>query len=197
MAQNVSSALVLAQITGTVTDTFDLMSPTATFEILKSQALTNGTGNDQINYVWSDAHKIAIGGSKTYDLSGSDTGPHGNTLALTTLKVLAVRNVSPDNSSTAQVSITTNGIGFMTGTTPSIKVPAGDVLMMTNLRAGWTITNTSADTITVTNDDSFNGAWIEFMVAGVVTDESSSSSSLSSLSSSSSSSPSSSSSSSP
>ena len=187
-----SSARLSISVNGSVTQGYSLNNVSASFAISKDQNISNGSGNNALNTEFAADGKINAGGSVTFDISGTETGLFADTITMNYLKVLCVKNVSPDNGSEAQISISTNGIGFVADSSDIIRCPAGDVTLLTNLRGtGWTVTGASADTITLTNDDSGTGAWYEILLLGVTTEASSSSSSLSSLSSSSSSSPSS------
>jgi len=184
MGQNVTSASLRVTLSGTVTDTFDLWTPESSFTINQDSSLTNGEGSGEINFVWSKSGSMGASGANTIDLNGTEVDIYGNTLALDSLKVLIVRNTSTTGSS---LTITTNGIGFVSAGA-SVPLGAGDPFVTSNLTTGWAITAGSADTITITNDNAGNSASYEIMVAGVKIDASSSSSSFSSATSDSSSS---------
>jgi hypothetical protein len=178
--QNVTSANLRVTLSGTVTDTFDLWTPEASFTINQDTSFTNGEGSGQVNFVWSKSGSMGASGSNTIDLIGSEEDIYGNVMALASLKSLIIRNTSTTGS---QLNITTNGIGFVTGTSPSIPVTAGGVLVLTHVTTGWALSAGSADTIVITNANASNGATYEIMIAGVKVDASSSSSSYSSASS--------------
>jgi hypothetical protein len=185
--QSLSNAQYLIQLAGSVTDTVDLFTAGATFSCTQSTNITNGTTAEKVNIVYTRKGKIAIGGSVSIDLIGSVTDVYGDTVNMDALKILIVKNTSSDNGSTAAITLSTDGIGFISDSGATLNIPAYSAISLSNLNAGWTLTDESADTITLTNADAQNGAWFELIVAGVVTSvSSSSSSSLSSLSSSSS-----------
>jgi hypothetical protein len=169
-----------------VTTAYPLFTPEIPFSISQNETLSFGEGSDAITTVWAAKNNLGKSATRTYDLTEGITDVAGASLAFNTIKVLVLKNISDQFGSAAEITLSTNGIGFLSGTTPAISVPAGSSIMLSNLGSGWTINNGSADTLVLTNLDSGNGAWFELMVAGVIIDESSSSSSLSSESSSSS-----------
>jgi hypothetical protein len=185
MAQTLTNTSVSVSLYGSVTDKFDLHVPQSGFTITQGSSLANGTGDNQINYVWAKVGKMGSSGSNTIDLYGVESDIYGNLMVLNTLKVLVVKNTSTNPDS--ELRITTNGIGFIGGTTPYIPVEPGAFVNINSLLDGWDISPGTADTITITNTNSNDGATYEFMVGGVQIDASSSSSSYSSASSSSSS----------
>lgn len=186
--QSLSNAQYLIQLAGNVTNTVDLFTAGASFSCTHSASITNGVTAEKFNVVYTRKGKIAIGASVSIDLIGSVTDVYGDTVNMDALKVLIIKNTSDDNGSTAAITVSTDGIGFISDPSATLNLPAYSSLCLSNLNAGWTLTDESADTITLTNADTENGAWFELIVAGIVTGvSSSSSSSLSSLSSSSSS----------
>lgn len=181
MTQKISSGNFNAGFTGTITDGFDLMSPEARVSISNTVTPTNGEGTDNINYAWADKGQLAASGAVTIDLIGSETGPFGNTMNLSKLKYIQVNNTSSARSTPTNsvLAVTTNGIGFLSGTTPAALIDSGGCFINSSFRNGWTLTNGSADTITITNNSSEHAATYELVVLGVETNASSSSSSSS------------------
>jgi len=191
MAQNIVSSILQVTLSGTVSDTFDLMNPQSTFSINENQSITNGADTNEGNFVFSDLGTIAASGSVTIDLKGSLVDIFGNTVDMDILKVIIVRNTSDQQTGgaiTSNLTVATNGIGFLTGTTPLVHVGPGSVFCASDLADGWTLAAGSADTVTIANTNTEAHAAYEFMVMGIITEESSSSDSYSSASSASSSS---------
>ena len=197
MAQNIESSLYTVTLSGTVSDTFALMVPQSTFNISQNTSIANGTGDDEGNFVWSTEGTIPAGGSVTIDLKGTNKDIFCNDVDMDVLKIIVVRNTSDSETGgavTSKINVTTNGIGFLTGTAPTVHIGSGSVFTTSNLKDGWTLTAGSADTITITNENANAHAAYQAMFLGYIEDASSSSSSYSSASSDSSSSSSSSSS---
>jgi len=185
MSQKVINAGLSISMSGSISDDFSLHVPNSGFSISNSLTLSNGVGDNQVNYIWAKEGKMGKSGSNTIDVYGTEEDIYGNLMLLSTLKVLIIKNTSTDKYSVLRV--TTNGIGFITGTTPYLEVRPGSFTVVSSVLDGWEVTAGSADTITITNIGTEDGATYELMIAGVKIDESSSLSSFSSASSSSSS----------
>jgi len=183
MAQELSTTTYNVIYTGTISDSQALMTGSAPFSISSLNQLENGEGEYQGNFVWSAEGKLGVGDSITFDLYGTTKDLYCNVMALETLKAIVLKNTG-----SSPISLTTNGISFITGTTPKIHVGANSVQTIADLDNGWTITDGVADTITIENTGTNTGTVYEIMFVGVQTENSSSSSSHSSASSESSSS---------
>jgi hypothetical protein len=181
MTQKLENAKLNLTFSGTISSGFDMFTPTADFSITKSESPTDGEGVNQVNFVYGDSGQLAASGSVTIDLFSSTTDPFGNAMQLATLKYIQVNNTSADRSSPTEsdIKITTNGLGFISGTTDGEIVRSDGVFVNAAFRNGWTVTSGSADTITLTNQSSEKAATYEIVVAGTKTVESSSSSSSS------------------
>jgi len=191
MAQNIVDSLLTVTLSGTVSDTFALMNPQSDFAITTAQDIANGSATNQGNFVWSGKGSIPASGSITIDLKGSNKDIFCNNVDIDVLKILLVNNTSDQETGGAVssiVNISTNGIGFLTGAGAAIRIGPGSPFMVSDLDNGWTLTEGSADTFTITNENANAHASYEFMVLGYIEDASSSSSSYSSASSESSSS---------
>lgn len=186
MTQNISGANVSASLIGRNTDPFPLHSPITSFLINQSSTITQGEGDAQINYVWGKTDKVGRSGSTTINLrDGSQKDIYDNVMSLKYLKTIIVVNRSETES---KIRITTNGIGFIGGTTPYVNIEQNSHFGTVALNEGWEITAGSADTITIENINPNDGAIYEIFVSGTYVEASSSSSSYSSGSSDSSSS---------
>lgn len=107
-----------------------------------------GTGAYQCNMIYSYATVSAS--PVFFDLTASLTGPLGDLLTFTKIRGFAIRCVT----ATAGVFLTIAG-NFITtvvlsGTTPTKKIGAGGIWYDENPVDGYTVTNLTADTITVT-----------------------------------------------
>jgi len=187
MVQTLSNMDFSVAFLGSTTKNTHLnFSPIDSFNINQSVNLENGTGDGQADFVWADKNSVGRLGSKTYNLHDDYKDVFNNRLNFTHLKGIQVNNLS----TRASLSVTTNGIGFIGGTTPSINVGPSSSTSTNTQDSGWVITPGSADTVTITNLSNEDGLDFEVLFVGVnINDNSSSVSSYSSGSSISSSSP--------
>lgn len=130
-----------------------------------SKTFSNGTGAGKAQKLFVD--KVTIAGSSTqdYDLSGSLTDLLGQTVVFTNVKTLYIEHQTTTATGVLQVygnfTQATSGTAqplLLGGTTPTAKFnihPAGCLYYCagTTVAAGFTVTNSSADTITLDNQD--------------------------------------------
>lgn len=118
---------------------------------------TFGTGNNQANRfielgtVTGDRNEVILAGaSQNFDMFGSLTDGLGNTISLATIKELlivnlAVRQDTPSYSLTVSGNLFTN---FGSSVTSFLLWP-NDSLRFSSPRTGYTVTNTSAERLTL------------------------------------------------
>jgi hypothetical protein len=173
MAQTLTDINISLDFSGTTTKVTEMLfNPADPFEISQAITMTNGIGSNQANFVWADVNSVGRNGSKTYDLTSGDKDVFNNSMNFQTLKALVIKNTG-----NSQLEITTNGIGFIGGTSEKLILNGQSPLVLNAPVSGWDISAGTADTITLTNTSSEDGTSFEFMVLGVAVDENSSSSS--------------------
>lgn len=132
-----------------------------------STAFTQGSGAAKASKLYIDQQNITgSGGTASYDLSGSLEDPVGNAVVFTTVKGLYVEH----NSGTAtggNLVVSGNFLSAgtnppMGGTTPTVNIRPGGSFYLNcgvtdTLNAGYTVTNTTADAITLTNNATGGG----------------------------------------
>jgi len=187
MGQTLSGLNIVAQITGSVSDEFALHTPASSFRLANTISPDNGSGTDQANRENGWTGKLAPSGTATIDLNGTNKDVYGDSVTMDTLRALHVINSSNDINSSADIHISTNGLGFVANNSDKIVVRAGGSCLLVTTTNGWTVTAGSADTIVITNASAADGARYKVLAIGTEADVSSSSSSYSSASSSSSS----------
>jgi hypothetical protein len=131
---------------------------TDVIRIQSRKALAAGTSTGQANKVFHDANAATT----SYDLSGDIKDTFEAAQVFTHVKAILLQNLGD-----AAMTLEGNFIETVvcTGTTPKINVPAGATILLQNAEgAGWAVTNTSADTITVTNAGNKN---YKILVIGV------------------------------
>lgn len=118
-----------------------------------SSSYTNGTGENQANALFADTRTLAAT-SESFDLNAI-TDTFGATLNFTKIKLLYIKN----KSTTAGQTLTIDGdfiASFDNGTGPNHILFAGGLLLKNEPISGLTVTNTTQDTLTLTNSASFD-----------------------------------------
>jgi hypothetical protein len=108
--------------------------------------LTEGTGTGQGDRVYSDVLELA-GANQSLDLSGSLTSKlNGATVSFAKIKGIYIRHRGTTSGQDLTVSGT--GLVFLGGTSPTITLKAGHLFVLGGSTEGYTVTNSSADTLT-------------------------------------------------
>lgn len=159
-------------ITGTYLGTNDLGSARATLEASTQPAiqLGSGTGSGQANVMFADQRTLSASTTENLDLFGVLTDPFGTTLSFATVKVIRVCAASANtNNVNVGPGLTNSNIAFtgpfnlatvIEGVKPggcSIKVAPG---------TGWTVTNSTADMLSLGNSGSGTSVTYDITVIG-------------------------------
>jgi len=90
------------QIKGSVTSAYqrdqDLSSALETLAKSLTTTLSDGTGDNQANMVWSDQRTLADAANEELDLSGSLSDIFGNSVQFTDVKLILIANLSTEAS---------------------------------------------------------------------------------------------------
>jgi hypothetical protein len=128
-----------------------------------SLSLSDGTGANQAQVVWSDSRTIADGGDDTPNVAGL-TDDRG-TVAFTAVKLIYIRN-------TGSVPLNLIGNGdWATGPqklpdTSNYEIPAGGCWLATNpTAAGWSV-GASPKYLTIANQSASTAATYEIVLVG-------------------------------
>ena len=132
------------------TATLDLGSATASHAWTLSGTLSDGTGANAADKVWSDTRTLTSGNSDSLDLSGSLTGVYG-TVTFAKVKMIAIK-ASASNTVEITVGNGTNPayaniFGDSSGAV--VVQPGGCFIWYSPGTTGGTVTNSTADILKV------------------------------------------------
>lgn len=146
MAETVRQLNIEVKITGSVAGTDGAQQ-----EVLwqYNKRFTDGTGADQLGSMFYDASRPLNTTSEDLDLAGGLTDFQGDALALNNLKVLVAENLDTDAGDTLKLKTgSANPVtGLLGGTSPTLTVYPGGLLLIVNPSEAPTVTGGSADTI--------------------------------------------------
>jgi len=129
----------------------------------------NGTGDDQVNAVFDDQRTLAASGNEDLDLYGGLTDPAGNTLNFATIKGIHVRAATANGANIVIGGAASNQFSpFLGGTSQTIVLPAGAGVILVHPKAGWSVTDSSADLLRIANSDSGDPATYDISILGTV-----------------------------
>lgn len=135
-----------------------------------SNAFANGTGADQANQVWSDERSLADDGTEDIDLAGALTDAFGDTITFTGIKGILIQNQSADAGLEVKPKATNGWLGPFADASDQITIPAGGQWLMTNpSAAGWAVTASTGDLLTLTHDGTGTSALsYKIVIVGIV-----------------------------
>jgi len=139
-----------------------------TYSILKS--ITDGTGANQCQKLFSDTRTIAASGNEDLDLAGTGLQDMLNVnLALTAVKVLYVKAADANTNDVVIKGAASNGfLGPFGAAAHTVTLKPGQFFLVTNLTAsGWTVTAGTGDLLNVANSSSGSSVSYDIIIAGI------------------------------
>lgn len=151
MAAGVEASISVS-IRARQTGTADLGTPTFTVVEEKIVSFLAGTANDnQANVLFSGERELASGAAEDLDLAGALTSALGSTI--TAAEITAIY-LAADAGNTTNLTFFGDAEaafdGPLGGTTPTLTLKPGDMVLMTS-KDGWTVTATTADLLQASN----------------------------------------------
>ena len=128
-----------------------LSTVTAQFNPDYTQLLSHGTGNNQATTVWQDDRTLTASASEDLDFNGSLTDAYGNSVTCTKLKALVVKAASTNVNDVDVGGSNTTIAGRFGATNDIVSVRPGGLFLYLAASTGVTVTNASADLLTVAN----------------------------------------------
>ena len=136
----------------------------------QSQTFANGTGAGKAQRILIDQVTITTGSTQTYALD-SYTDPFGQTSqAMTKVHGIFIQYLTT-NSPTGNLEIagtfSSNSGSWLSGTTPKcLLYPGNSILLTNNTLAGYTVTTSTGNTLTIKNTDGSVSAVVNVCVWG-------------------------------
>jgi len=167
MSSTLSATIRLA-ITASQADSIDLETVTSALSYSKAKALTNGTGNNQANVMFSDTRTLTASSEEDLDLVGVLADAFGKILTFTKLKAIIVKALDA-NTNNVLLSRPANGVPFMTASGDEIIVPPDGIVVATFPKAGITVTPSTGNLIHLKNSGGTTGVTFDIVIIGVGT----------------------------
>jgi len=153
------NAQVQIQIKATLSNSLDLQAASSPLSVLRTLNLTNGTGGNQANVVWSDTRTLAASTTEDLDFAGGGlVDAFGAAVAPARIRaVLIVASCANTNNivalgdansipflSTAATTVTIQPCGFLLLTSPGatgvvVTAATGDIIQIANGGAGTSV----------------------------------------------------------
>ncbi len=132
-------------------------------------SLATGTGDNQADLVYY-ARKtgLAPSGTQSYDLSGTLEDAYGDEVVMLKVKMIVIINRSNLQGTPTEAILGVDGnlITSICGASTDIPIGPGSPFVWACILDGKAVTNDSADTITITNDDGADDAEFDIFIIG-------------------------------
>ena len=165
-----NGAVLSASITTPMIKTLDIVG-VSTIQVAKTvqKSPAAGSGAEQVQKCYHLRLVLAASAVSSIDLSGSLEDVFGDADVMTKVKGFIIHNRSDEASpvSTAQIAVTGNFLTSRYGASSSWTLDAGDFEAGSYTAVGKTVTNTSADTLTFTNNSGSEIATVDIIILGV------------------------------
>jgi hypothetical protein len=164
-----ASASVVAKITGTLTDSADLQAQTSALISALTFALTDGSGANHINQMWSDQRTLSASATEDHDLAGGLTDVYGNTITFTKIKAILVSAAAANTNGVEVGGAAANGFDSWVGAAEDhvIVKPGGVLLIVAPDADGYAVTAGTGDLLTITNDAGSTAVTYDIVLLGV------------------------------
>ena len=156
------NAILSGSLIGQYKKTSDLTTVIEAINHTFSSSYSNGTGENQANAFYSDTRSLA-GTNESFDLNAI-TDIYGSTLNFTSIKFMYVKN----KSTTSGELLTLSGDFLASmdgGTGPTHAIGPSGIFLADNPIDGFSVVNTTQDTLTITNAQSFS---YDIILLGVI-----------------------------
>jgi len=134
-----------------------------------SRVLNDGVGNNKANEVFDDTRTLAANANEELDLAGVLLNPAGVAITFTRIKAIAIK---ADAANAAKITVGGAASNPFTGpfgaTGDLIDIQPGDMFMITNANAGWTVTAGTGDKLKITNGSAAAAANYSIVLIGEV-----------------------------
>ncbi len=163
MATTYSGSL-LFQLFGVLKKTLDIGHATYDVNYSSKHSITNGTGGNQANMVWTDTRTVAAEDDENLDLYGALNNTFGDVINFTAIKGIFVF-ASSSNTNNLVVS---GDAEILNGANVVTLKPGGMLCVYDPSAAGYSVTNSSTDLINMANDGADTGVTYDVLIIGEV-----------------------------
>jgi len=156
------------KLTGNLTGTADLVTPSAALLLANFTTMTSGTGDHAADLMWSDTRTLTASSTEDLDLAGS-LSPHVGTGTLTfaRIKLLYVAAAAANTNNVNVIRPASNGVPLFLAAGDGIPVkPDGKFIWVAPDATGVAVTASTGDLITFTNSSSGTSVTYDVVIIG-------------------------------
>ncbi len=163
------TGLIKVAVAGTLTNSADIGSSSYIVNYSKSYPLTNGTGADMANMIWTDTRTIAASTTEDLDLYGVLTSTFNTTLNFTKIKGIIV-SAAAGNTNNVVIGGDANGLaGWIGNVNDVVNVrPGGTFALIANDATAYPVTTSTGDILQIANSSSGTSVTYDILIIGCV-----------------------------
>lgn len=160
---------VLVEVDTTLTTTLDVGVAAHDVNYTASFVLTDGTGANQANNMFTDIRTLAASANESLDMAGVLTNAFGATLSFTKIKALVIKADATNTNDVLVGGAASNQFGTLFGdVTDVVKVkPGGFVAFGAPDANGYAVTAATGDLLKIANSGSGTAVTYTIIVVGV------------------------------
>lgn len=156
------------QFFNTLTKVFDLTTGEDRLSYKKTIKFTDGAGANQSEAIFHDKRTLSASGSEDLNLAGVLADPFGTTLTFTKIKAIAIyAHTTNTNNVVVGGHATAAFAGWVNDATDKVVIkPGGLFVIVDPTAAGYAVTATTADLLTIANSAGGTGVDYDIVILG-------------------------------
>lgn len=171
-AAHLQSMAVTGRITtafqATETAAFDLGSVSFPAALNSSYTYTSGTGNNQIQVLWSDTRTLAASATENLDLAGVLATAIGGTFTTTAVKGVVITALAANTNTVVVGGAASNTwTGLFVDATDKIAVRPGYTFVIAGGSTGYAVTAGTGDILTIANGGAGTSVTYSIAIIGI------------------------------
>lgn len=168
MADSFNGSISIA-IAATLTNDLDVGVGTHVVGSNYKTKLTNGTGLDQANQMWSDRRTLTASSTEELDLAGILTNAFGTTLTFTSIKAIVINALSTNTNDVVVGGAAANAFLLFGDATDTIAIkPNGSFGIINPEADGYAVTAGTGDLLKIANSSGGTSVIYEITIIGEV-----------------------------
>lgn len=142
---------------------------TVTFDMSKNDKtnMATGTAAGKADQIFADTRTLTASATEDLDLAGSLVDALGTTLTFAKIKAIYIKASSGNTNNVEVTPAAANGfVGPFNAAADQIDIAPGGTFLVTAPSAGWTVTASTADLLTITNSAGTTSVVYDVVIIG-------------------------------
>lgn len=163
------SGNVKLSVSGVYSNTIDIGNISQNIGYASTTTLTNGTGADQANMIFTDTRTLAASNSEDLDLAGGLTDVYGTTITFTKIKGIIIKASSANTNNVVVGGDASGLVNWVGNANDVINVrPGGMFCLMAPDATAYAVTGSTGDLLQIANSSSGTSVTYDIILIGTV-----------------------------